>query len=89
MDILQTVLRYGRLLKDCVWQTGILIPKGNKEFIGIGLVEVLLKEFTGGINRWIRTLVQLHDVVNVFRAGWEMGNASLEANMIQQIMEMR
>ena len=67
----------------------MLIPKAGGDFRGIGPFKLLWKALSWFINHRIRTVVQLHDVVNVFRAGWEMVNASLEANMIQQIMEMR
>ena len=40
----------GRLPIECMWQTVFIIPKGSAEFIGIRLVEVLCKTFSGVIN---------------------------------------
>ena len=46
----------------------LLIPKGNRDFIGIGIVEFLWKSLSGVINWHIRATVQFHDVLHVFWA---------------------
>ena len=43
VEIIQTVFRYGRLLMECKCHKVVLITKGNKDFIGIIIVEVLQK----------------------------------------------
>ena len=55
----------------------VLIPKGNRDFRGIRLVELLCKVLQGVINQWIGVEVQLHDVLHGFWSGWGMGAASL------------
>ena len=62
---------------ECMWQKVVLIPKGNGEFVVIGLVKVLWKALSGVINRQIGVVVQFHNVLHGFRASWGMGNASL------------
>ena len=57
----------------------VLIPKGNREFIGIGLIEVLCKALLGVINRRIGEAVQFNDVLHGLLVGQGAGTASLEA----------
>ena len=77
VEILQTTFRYGRLPVECTWQTVVLIPKGNGEFRGIGLVEFLWKLLLGVINRQIGATVQFHDVFHGFWEDWGTGTAYL------------
>ena len=41
------------------------------------------------MNRRLIVVIQFHDTLHVFRAGRGTGTASLESNMLQQLMEMR
>ena len=41
VKILHTMFRDGRLIEECTGQMLVLIPNGNRDFIGIGIVEVL------------------------------------------------
>ena len=74
---------------ECTCQTVVLIPKGNRGFRWIGLVEVICKELSGVINWWIGAAVQFHDVLHGFQSGWGTGTASLEAKILQQLTTMR
>ena len=40
VEITQTAFWEGKLVEEATWQTVVLIPKGKKEYRGIGLVEV-------------------------------------------------
>ena len=40
VEITQTAFQEGKLSEEATWQTVVLIPKGKKEYSGIGLVEV-------------------------------------------------
>ena len=40
VEITQTAFREGQMVEEATWQTVVLIPKGKKEYRGIGLVEV-------------------------------------------------
>ena len=43
VEITQTAFWEGKLAEEAAWQTVVLIPKGRKEYRGIGLVEVTWK----------------------------------------------
>ena len=43
VDLIQTEFREGRLAEEAMWQAVVLIPKGKKDYRGIGLVEVMWK----------------------------------------------
>ena len=65
------------------------MPKGNGEFWGVGLVEVIWKALLGVVNRRIKMAVKFHDVLHGFLSGQETGTASLEAKLIQHLKAMR
>ena len=73
-----------------MWQTVVLIPKGTSgDFRGIGLAEVLWKTVTSLLNRRLTAEIIFHDVLHGFRSGRGIGNASLEAKLLQHITSMR
>ena len=43
VELTQTAFREGKLAKEATWQAMVMIPKGEGEFWGIGLVEVIWK----------------------------------------------
>ena len=61
--------REGKLPEECTWQMAILSIKGNGDFRGISLVEVLWNTVLIVINRQIVSAVQFHDVLHVFWRG--------------------
>ena len=89
VEIPQMAFGDSRLHTEWMWQTVVLIPKGNGEFIGIIIVEFLWKDFSGVINQRIRSKVQFNGVLHGFGAGWRTGNASLESKLLQKLTEMR
>ena len=42
VDLIQAAFREGGLSEEATWQAVILIPKGKKDYLGIGLVEVVM-----------------------------------------------
>ena len=72
-----------------MWQAVVLIPKGGRYIQGIGLMELLWNIVTVILDHHLGSATALHDMLYFFRDGRGMGNASLESNMIQQIMSMR
>ena len=72
-----------------MWQTVVIIPNRNGEFRGIEVVGVLWKALLGVINRWIKVVVQFHDVLHGLRAGQGMVTSSLESKLLQQMTEMK
>ena len=67
----------------------VLIPKGNKEYRGIGLVEVMWKVVTAILNEQITASITFHDFLHGFRAGRRTGTTNLEAKLIQQLTALR
>ena len=43
VGLVHKVFREGRLADEATWQAVVLIPKGEKDYCGIGLVEVMWK----------------------------------------------
>ena len=41
------------------------------------------------LNRWLMAAISFHDTLHVFRAGRGKGTAALDANIFQQITDMR
>ena len=75
--------------EEATWQTVVLIPKGRKEYRGIGLVEVMWKVVAEILHRRLTTAITYHDFLHGFRAGHVTGKATLEAKLLQQIAAMR
>ena len=61
----------------------VLIPKGKKEYRGIGLVEVTWKVLAAILHLWLTTEITYHDALHGFRAGRGTGVATLEAKLLQ------
>ena len=66
-----------------------MIPKGGgTNFRGIGLVEVLWNAIPGIINFRILSSIQFHDNLLGFFTGRGKGTATLEENILQQLIAM-
>ena len=46
VDLVQAEFREGNLAEETMWQAVVLIPKGKKDYRGIGLMEVMWKAVT-------------------------------------------
>ena len=88
VDIIQAYFWGFMLTTEFTWKMLLLITQGNGEFRGVGPVEVLWKSLFGVINWRFGGAVQFHDVLHGFRVSWGAGTASLEANLLQQLMVM-
>ena len=77
VDMVQTAFREGRLTEESMWQAVVLIPKGRKDYRGIGLVEVIWKVVAKILNRRLTTSITFHDFLHGFRAGRGTGTANL------------
>ena len=83
MDLVHTAFRDGDLGEEATWQAVVLIPKGKKDYRGIGLMEVLRKVVAAILNRRFTVSITYHDVLHGFRTGCVTGTATLEENLIQ------
>ena len=89
MDLVQTAFREGRLAEDNTWQAVVLIPKGVKEYRGIGLLEVMWKVAAEIFNLRLTASITFHDFLHGFRSGHGTGIATLEAKLLQQLAALR
>ena len=89
VDIINTVFMEGRLPDECMWQTVVLLPKGNGESRGVRFVEVLWKDLFGVVNLCIGAAAKFHDMLHGFMAGRGTWNASLEDKLLQNLTSTR
>ena len=83
VELIQTAFRDGELAEEATWQAVVLIPKGQGDYRGIGLVEVMWKVVALILNRRLTSSITFHDVLHGFRAGRGTGTATLEAKLLQ------
>ena len=87
--IIQEDFRGGELTAPCAWQTVVMIPKGGgTNFRGVVLVEVLWKVISVIINCPISSFIHFHDTLHGFCVGGGTGTATLEANILQQLISI-
>ena len=77
------------MAEEATWQTVVIIPKGKKEYRGIGLVEVTWKVVAEILHRRFTTAITYHDALHGFWAGRGTGTATLKSKLLQQIAAMR
>ena len=77
------------MVEESTWQTVVLIPKGKKEYRGVGLVEVTWKVVVVILHRRLTTAITFHDGLHGFREGRGTGTATIEAKLLQQLAAMR
>ena len=85
----QTAFREGKLAEEATWQTVVLIPKGKREFRGIGLMEVTWKVVAVILHRRLMAGIKFHDALHGFREGCGSGTTTLEAKLPQKLAAMR
>ena len=67
----------------------VLIPKGKKDYCGIGLVEVMWKVVAEVLNLRLTASIAFHDFLHIFWTGHGTGNATLEEKLLQQLAALR
>ena len=67
----------------------VLIPKGEKDYRGIGLVEVMWKVVVAILNCRFTASITFHHALHGFRSGRGTGTATLEAKLLQQLAALR
>ena len=77
------------MAEEASWQAVVMIPKGQKEYRRIRLVEVIWKVVAEILHRRLTTSITYHDFLHGFWAGRGTGTATLEANLLQQLTAMR
>ena len=89
MDMVQVAFDTRELAMECKWDTFVLLLKGGGDYHGIGLVEVIWKVVAIIIDRLLAESIEFHDVVHGFRESMGMGEATLEAKLLQTIAVVR
>jgi len=88
VDLIQTCFRERQVPTQMSWSTVVLLPKGNGDYRGIGLLEISWKVIKSIINRRIACKVTFHDALHGFRARRRTGTACIEAKLLQQLSKM-
>ena len=89
VDLIHIAFQEGMLAEDSMWQAVVLITKGEKDYRGIGLVEVMWKVVAGILNRRLTASISFHNFLHCFRAGRGTGTATLGAKMLHQLAALR
>ena len=89
VDLVQLEFREGDIAEKATWKEVVLIPKGKKDYRGIGLVEVMWKVVAAILNFRFTASITYHEVLHGFRAGRGTGTTTLEAKLLQQLAALR
>ena len=89
LELIQAAFGEGKLVEENMCQEVILIPKGEKDYRSIGLVEVMWKLVAEVLNFQITASINFHDFLHGFRAGFDMGTATLEPKLLHQLAALR
>ena len=87
--LIQAAFSKGHLMEECTCKTIVLIQKGNGEYQGIGIVEVLWKTVTGIPNFRLMAVIQFYETLHGLRMGRGTGTTNLESKLLQQMMDTR
>ena len=88
-DLIHLALREVNLTEEATWQAVVLITKGNTDYRGIGLVEVMWKAVAAILNRRLTASITFHDFLHGFLAGRGTGTVTLDAKMLQKLATLR
>ena len=77
------------LADEVMWQAVLLIPKGNRDYRVIGLVEVMWKVVAANLNSRFTISITYHEFLHGFWAGRVTGTANHKAKLLQHIVALR
>ena len=63
----------------------VLIPKGNADTWGVGLLEIVWKVVEVVIDTYIKIVVNFHDVLHGFFTGRGSGTSIMEIKLAQEL----
>jgi hypothetical protein len=89
VELVQHGFKTGELPEAMAWSVMILLPKGDGDYRGIGLVEVIWKLIAAIINERLKGSIDFHDALHGFRAGRGTGTATIEAKLCQQLAAIK
>ena len=67
----------------------VLIPKEEKDYHAIGLMELIWKVVAAILNFRITASITFHGFLHGFRASRSTGTATLKANLLQKLAVLR
>ena len=70
-------------MEEATWKAVVMIPKGEGDYRGICLVEVVWKVVTVILNRRFTSYIASHNVLCGFMDGCSTGTASIEFKLLQ------
>ena len=88
VDLIQTYFREHQVPTQMLWSTVVLLPKGNGDYRGIGLMEISWKVIESIINWGIADKVNFYDALHGFRVRRGTGTACIETKLLQQLSKM-
>ena len=77
------------MAEDSTWQAVFLIPNGDVEYRGIGLVDVVCKVVKVILNRHFTASISVHDILHGFWLGSGTCTSSLRSKLLKQLMSTR
>ena len=69
ISVTKLAFQEGYILESLMWKMMFLIPKGGREYRGIGLVDTIWKVCTSIMNSWLQSSIVLYDVLHGFQQG--------------------
>ena len=69
VDLAQSAFQVGKLAEESMRQAVVLIPKGNTDYRGIGLMEVMWKIVAEILNSRLTASINFHNFLHGFQAG--------------------
>ena len=88
-DLIHTAFGEGRLAGEAMCQAVVLLSKGEKDYRGIGLVEVMWKVVAAILNRRLTASITYHDFLHGFLVVRGTGNATIGAKLLHQLAALR
>ena len=88
VDLIQTCFREPQVPTQMLLSTVVLLPKGNGDYRGIGLLEMSGKVIKLIINQQIASKMKFQDVLHGFRVRRGTDTACIEAKLLQQLSKM-
>ena len=83
VNLIQTCFWDRNIPTQLLWSTVVLLPKGNGDYRGIGLLEMNWKVIEFINNRRMASKVNFRDALHGIRAWRGTGTACIEAKVLQ------
>ena len=89
LELIQAEFREGRFAEENTCQAVVLMPKGERDYRGIGLVDGMWKVVVAILNFRITASITYHNFLHGFRECRGTGTATLEVKLLHQLEALR